>query len=568
VKATISLRRALEDPALLGSILAGPSWQPWKVILIAAMGEVLRDDERTLFQSLTGRPTEPGECVDELWACVGRRGGKSRAAAVLATYLAALVDHSANLAIGERALVLLIAENVKQAGVVFGYVAGIFDAVPLLGELVVNRTNDVVSLTNGIDLEIRAANFRGLRGPTFAAAVCDEAAFWAVDGAANADTEILNAIRPGLATTGGPLVVISSPYAKRGEFYSTFKRHYGAHGDSRILAARGASKDLNPSLPQSVVDRALARDPAAAGAEYLAQFRDDVAQFVSREIVDSAVMVGRHELPPVAGVTYFAGVDPSGAAVDSYTLAIAHREGDRAVLDLVREIRPPFSPDDVTNSFAGLVRSYGVSFARGDHYAGAWPGERWRAYGVDYQIADKPTSDLYRDLLPLLNSRRVDLLDHPRLVDQICSLERRTGRGGRDHIDHGPNGHDDIICAVANALLQACPNQPMASWGIFNFFREEAAKVHTSATPPPDFGWTMSAPTQIEVGHALAKSATAIAANTLRLRPPGPGISQLVGQSGATYAPGRDGIFTVSRDDSKALLKPIWGDALPWREVA
>ena len=55
--------------------------------------------------------------------------------------------------------------------------------------------------------------------------------------------------------------------------------------------------------------------------------------------------------------------------------------------------------------------------------------------------------------LPLINSGRVELLDHPRLVAQLCGLERRTAWGGRDSIDHGPGGHDDVANAVAGALV-------------------------------------------------------------------------------------------------------------------
>jgi hypothetical protein len=39
---------------------------------------------------------------------------------------------------------------------------------------------------------------------------------------------------------------------------------------------------------------------------------------------------------------------------------------------------------------------------------------------------------------PLLNSGRVELLDNSRLISQLCNLERRTARGGRDSIDHPP----------------------------------------------------------------------------------------------------------------------------------
>jgi hypothetical protein len=75
----------------------------------------------------------------------------------------------------------------------------------------------------------------------------------------------------------------------------------------------------------------------------------------------------------------------------------------------------------------------------------------------------KPKSDLYRDLLPLLNSGRVELLDHPRLVTQLCGLERRTARGGRDSVDHRPGGHDDVANAVAGAVAQALGHGGLAA---------------------------------------------------------------------------------------------------------
>jgi hypothetical protein len=81
--------------------------------------------------------------------------------------------------------------------------------------------------------------------------------------------------------------------------------------------------------------------------------------------------------------------------------------------------------------------------------------ERFRARGITYVPAEKPKSDLYRDLLPILNAHRAELLDLPRLAAQLCSLERRTTRGGRDSIDHPPGTHDDVANAVAGAICRA-----------------------------------------------------------------------------------------------------------------
>src|SRR6266581_8808774 len=115
----ITMRRALEDQRLLGSVLPGESWRAWRVLLIAAMGEPLTDDERVLFKKLTGRNREPGQKVKELWVVAGRRGGKTCAAATLAVYLAALCDYRSKLRKGERGLVLFLAQTMEQARTAF-----------------------------------------------------------------------------------------------------------------------------------------------------------------------------------------------------------------------------------------------------------------------------------------------------------------------------------------------------------------------------------------------------------------------------------------------------------------
>jgi phage terminase large subunit-like protein len=166
---------------------------------------------------------EPLHPVEELAAVVGRRGGKSRAMATLAAYIAGLCQH--DLVKGERGVLLCIAPDQRQAAIVLGYAEAAFEQSPILKQLIATRTSDTLELTNGVAIEVRAASFRRLRGPTYIAVIADEAAFWYSDEfSANADTEILNSVRPGLATTGGPLTIASSPYAKRGVLWETHKR--------------------------------------------------------------------------------------------------------------------------------------------------------------------------------------------------------------------------------------------------------------------------------------------------------------------------------------------------------
>jgi hypothetical protein len=117
---------------------------------------------------------------------------------------------------------------------------------------------------------------------------------------------------------------------------------------------------------------------AAASAEWGALFRRDVEGLVSREAVETVVVGGRRELPPVPGADYVAFVDPSGGSADAMTLAVAHMAEGRAILDLVRERRPPFAPAAVTAEFAALLQAYGVARVVGDRYVGEWQRERFR----------------------------------------------------------------------------------------------------------------------------------------------------------------------------------------------
>jgi len=57
--------------------------------------------------------------------------------------------------------------------------------------------------------------------------------------------------------------------------------------------------------------------------------------------------------------------------------------------------------------------------------------ERFRVHGIAYESAEATKSQLYAELLPLLNSGRIELLDEPRLSAQLLALERRTAWGGR-----------------------------------------------------------------------------------------------------------------------------------------
>lgn len=462
-----TLRKALTDPGLFGAAFGGDSWHAWRTLLLAIMGEPLSADELVTFSALTQRASAPTERVEEFLGVIGRRGGKSRAMGVLAAYIAGLCDHSEALAAGEGGVLLLIAPDSRQSKLLLDYVEGALRSTPLLAGLIVERCQEMLSLSNGITVEVRASSFRRLRGLTAVGIICDESAFYfSAETSANGDTEILAACRPALATTRGPLIIISSPYAKRGEVWETYRRHFGPEGDPAVLVAQAESRVMNPSLSANVVRRAYERDPANAAAEFGAQFRVDIGAYLDAAVIEATIDFGVHVRPPRKGVRYQSFCDPSGGSRDSFTCAITHMEDKIAILDALLEIKPPFNPTSATTTIADLLRSYGLRSTTGDHYAGQWVVDAFSKCGIKYQHSDRNRSELYLDAMPLMTAGRCRLLDNRKLAQQFGALERRTSSLGKDVIDHGPMGHDDLCNSVAGSLVLSARGSGVVTTGV------------------------------------------------------------------------------------------------------
>jgi hypothetical protein len=450
---------ALDHPQVFRPHFKGGhrSWAAWRAFLAALFGLPLDESQLALYRHHTGRQTPPTAQFNEAALICGRRAGKSRILALIAVFLACFRDYTPYLAPGEVCTIPIIAADRKQARTIFRYVLGLINHVPTLAAMKGVETTESVEIGKNVVIEIHTATYRGVRGYTLGSVLIDEVAFLrSEETSANPDQEILAAVRPGLSSIPGSMLLIgSSPYAKRGSLWEAFRKHYGVDG-ARVLVWRGTTQEMNPTINPAVIEEAREADPARASSEYDAQFRDDIAAYIPREIIDACIVPGRFELPRITGAIYHAYVDPSGGSSDSMTLGVAHREkSGTLILDCAREVRPPFSPESVVRDFVDVLKSYGISKVRGDRYAGEWAREPFRKLGVQYELSEQPASDMYRDLLPKLMSRQTELLDLPRLARQFGDLERRTARLGKDSISHPPGGHDDLANATTGALLMA-----------------------------------------------------------------------------------------------------------------
>lgn len=220
--APVPIEVALSDPRLLGARFRNAaSWRTWFAVLKASYGRPLTKAERAAFDQVAGGRSPPRRKVKELICVVSRRGGKGSIAGAVAAYEATLVHH--DLAPGERGVIACVSATKEQAAIVREYCAGFFQASPILRREIVDATADELRLRKSV-VSTLAADYRSLRGRTLLTAILDEAAFLADD------LECARALLPGLATTGGMLIVLSSPYRRSGLLFERHRAAYVSNG--------------------------------------------------------------------------------------------------------------------------------------------------------------------------------------------------------------------------------------------------------------------------------------------------------------------------------------------------
>lgn len=479
----LTILSALADPQLFGGLATfkdPTTWRAWLVFLAAVYGRPLselvcfgipEDEALKIFRHHTGLTTyaPPPGGYRLVITIVGRQCGKSTISITISNYEAIQpgpVD-------GTETYALLIAQDQRSAlRTLLSYAKAPFEQLPLLKQVVIAQTRDSMTLSTGCVLAAypcRPAAVRGLRARVV---VCDELAFYRSTENVPVDTEMLRAVRPTLATTGGKLIVLSSPYAQTGALHDLHRKHFGRAGS--VLVWTGTAPEMNPTLPADYLERMAQDDPEAYRSEVLGEFRAGVSTFLDPEAIADCVADGVKERLPVQDVTYYAAVDASGGRRDAFTLAIAHRTSDRkgAVLDLVRAWEPPFDPRGVIAEIASILSHYGVWTVHGDRYAGEFVPSGFRAHQITYKSLRQDRSGLYLDLLPLINAQEVLLLDEPELLKELRGLERRRGSSGRDRVDHRSGGaHDDRANAAAASVVVAVTSERrkaravLTAWG-------------------------------------------------------------------------------------------------------
>lgn len=437
------------------------------VLAKVSYGIQLDPRELACFQEHTARTVPRPGGYPEVVALTGRQGGKTQFASAIVAYEALKAKREP----GKPApYALIVAQDLRSATrASFAYIQEAFDSVGELRNSVATTRAESLELTTGVTVAVypcRAASVRGIR----AAVVClDELAFFQSGEGRAVDTEMLRAIRPTLATTGGKLFVTSSPYGQSGALYDLHRRHYG-RDDSTTLCWVATAMAMNPTLSKDYLRRMEVDDPEAYRSEVLGEFRPGLSTLLDPESIAACVADGVRERVPVPGSRYCAFADPAGGSgADSFTIAIAHLDGDRAVLDVVRAWSPPFNPSEAIDEAANLLRRYGLTECVGDRYGAGFNLEAFRNANIVYTPSERTRSELYLEFLPAVNSGSVVLLDDAETLRELRGLERRRGPSGRDRVDHRPGAHDDRGNSAAGALVLALDLATYSGISVFDY---------------------------------------------------------------------------------------------------
>jgi hypothetical protein len=328
----VTIIEALQNPEVFGSLDCFRdlgTWSRWLVFLKAIYGLEMTESELEVFTAHTGRSVPRPGGYSEAVAIVGRGAGKTQLSAVLAAFEACRAN-------GRGQWALLIAQDHRSATRnLFRYAADALEVSPVLSGEIVAKTADSLELATGVSIGVYPCTSQSVRGLRARTVVVDELAHFVTSDGRRMDVEMLRAVRPTLVTTGGRLIILSSPCAQSGALYDLHRVHYGKE-ESGTLVWQASTVEMHPGLN---VDR-IARedeDPVAYLSEVMGQFRPSGASaFFDLEDIQACIVTSRRELLPRDGVRYFAHTDPSGGGKDAFALAVAHRDHDRIVLDCLR----------------------------------------------------------------------------------------------------------------------------------------------------------------------------------------------------------------------------------------
>jgi hypothetical protein len=438
--------------------LPAPSFDAWRDILRQSTGQPPLD--RARWARMTGDRSLLTAPPSTIVLAAARGSGKSQVMGIIALHKA--LTHRRPHWFSQRPFALFLGgTDQRQAEATLDYPRQLLESPHLRSVVAGDLTKRVITLRNGVRLEVVPAEGAKLRSRGAVCVVADELGYYPPDDA----SELLAAVYPLLGRIPGSVFLVGSTKgAPRGAFYDLWKRSYGVN-DPDVLVVDADIATLNPTYDRKAVERRFREDPAMAMSEYgrdgHTEWRSDTTCLFRPEALAACIEPGVRERPPQPGIVYRAFVDLASGSADSAVLAIGHTQRIDSVsievLDLLLEIQPPYNPVSACADFASVLRRYGLTSATSDAWAASFAVEAFRRHGITLEQTALSKTQIYTLALSAVNSEIVALLDDPRFVYQATMLSRQA----EGRIDHPRSGHDDRVnCAFGVLTLPLAQPTP------------------------------------------------------------------------------------------------------------
>ncbi len=463
-----------ENPVVLGLSFAKRPVQ--KIILKALYGLPLNEKELKIFNTLTkgkGR-YRPGMEKTEAVMCLGARAGKSFIASICALYEATVgwknKPWKETLSPGEFVYVCIVATKELQARqIIQTNCLRMLERSPMLKGLIKKSTELEITLKNYVKIISGPCNSTALRGLPIAVLIMDEIAFYRIEGP-KADEAIFNSLRPRMAQfIEGKLFLISTAGSKQGLFFNFFDE--GFRVEDR-LTIQANTRYVNPEIPQKFLDKEKARDIDNWAREFEGIFSEKLESFFGFELMQKVFTLAG-DIPYKAEYHYHLGLDQSGlSGRDRFALAIAHKEGDLAVVDIVRSWETK-DLDIILDEIKTLAKAYHINEAIIDKYSKGYVENSFRKIGLEVKI--RPSlADVFVVLKAKMIQDKLQLPDRSDLKAGMRNTIAIYNKSNQLTIIHqrGPEGHADSLDAVSGAVFEVAKEKQIPAFYVLDKKKE------------------------------------------------------------------------------------------------
>jgi hypothetical protein len=448
-------KRKISFAAFCRDVLNEPISAAWDVVYRAFDGEPLTAAELETWRALSGRDAYEPRDVHELVAVKGRRSQGTKTAVKYLAFKIHVGDHRLFAPKGDRLHVPLVAQSRDVAREIMSYLSTFYQQTELRSE-VAEIFKMSIELKNGFVISVQTCSFRAPRGLSVPLGLLDELGVWRVEGV-DVDKEVVRSLTPAqIQFPSRKLILLGSPWLKSGVLFERFEHRF--EGGDRLVV-HCPTPLMNQLIPPEEFVREQQADPQNYRREFLAEWLDDIDQFLPDQDIAAAIRSGVRELPPadVFKGQYLAALDASGlSGRDKFTLAIGHRaargsSGVGVAFDLLRGwSRAPVAA--VCDEVAALLKSYGLRTVVADQFGFSFLRELLSTRGIEVRqlaFTTRSKPEVFLDLKLGLSQGRIQLLDHPESLRELRMLESKRTSGGHYGIAAPRGQHDDYACVIA-----------------------------------------------------------------------------------------------------------------------